>query len=196
MSIETQIVRGKELARYINDLARLRIQVFRDYPYLYDGSEDYERRYLETYSTSPGAMAVLAFDGDRVVGASTGVPMADETPEFRAPFDARNINTDQLFYCGESVLLPAYRGKGVYRQFFEHREQHAREQGLDMICFCAVVRDENDARKPPGYEPLDPIWRRYGYRPDPDLVAQFPWKEPGSAEEISHPMMFWLKRLS
>ncbi len=195
MSIETRIVCGKDIAPYINDLARLRMEVFREYPYLYDGSEDYERRYLETYSASPGAMAVLVFDGDRVIGASTGVPMADETPAFQAPFQARNINTDQLFYCGESVLLPTYRGRGVYRKFFEGREKHAIEQGMQMTCFCAVVRDEKDARKPPGYEPLDPIWRRYGYRPDPNLVAYFPWKEPGTPHDVQHPMMFWLKRL-
>jgi hypothetical protein len=31
---------GKDLEKYISDLARLRIEVFHDFPYLYDGDYD------------------------------------------------------------------------------------------------------------------------------------------------------------
>ena len=71
-------VTGEALRRYIPDLARLRIQVFRDWPYLYEGDEAYERRYLETYIRSERATVILALDGDRAIGASTALPLADE----------------------------------------------------------------------------------------------------------------------
>ena len=70
---------GSDLARYIPELAQLRIRVFRDFPYLYEGDLDYERRYLETYTRSPGSVIVLVFDGNDIVGASTGLPLSDET---------------------------------------------------------------------------------------------------------------------
>jgi len=35
---------GVDLIPYIADLARLRIQVFRDFPYLYDGDLGYEKK--------------------------------------------------------------------------------------------------------------------------------------------------------
>ena len=35
-----------------DDLARLRIEVFRDFPYLYEGDLDYERQYLSTFMMS------------------------------------------------------------------------------------------------------------------------------------------------
>ena len=35
---------GAALEQYIPDLARLRIEVFRDFPYLYDGDYDYEKK--------------------------------------------------------------------------------------------------------------------------------------------------------
>ena len=77
---------GPELEPWVADLARLRITVFRDFPYLYDGTAEYEEKYLQTYIRSPDSIIVLALDGDKVVGASTGLPMEDETEEFQRPF--------------------------------------------------------------------------------------------------------------
>jgi hypothetical protein len=37
--IEVRRLAGAEVAPYLDDLARMRIEVFREYPYLYDGSE-------------------------------------------------------------------------------------------------------------------------------------------------------------
>jgi len=189
-------VSGGEMRPYINDLARLRISVFRDYPYLYVGSEDYERRYLQTYSRSPRAMAVLALKQGRVVGASTGLPMADEEAALQQPFTTAGIDVKRLFYCGESVLLPAYRGRGLYRHFFAAREARAQELGgFESIGFFAVQRAEDDPRRPSDYQPLDPVWRHFGYLPRPDLMAAFPWAEADSVAEINHAMMFWMKSI-
>jgi hypothetical protein len=85
-TITVKILSGPEIEAYIPDLARLRIEVFRDFPYLYDGTTEYEERYLHTYVESPESVVVLALDGERAVGASTGLPMEDETPEFKRPF--------------------------------------------------------------------------------------------------------------
>lgn len=195
ISVET--VSSEELRAAIDDLARLRIEVFREYPYLYDGDPEYEKEYLETYVSSPHAMAALALDEHRkIVGASTGVPMAHETEAFKAPFAAAGIDTDTLFYYGESVLLPRYRGQGVYRQFFEHRAAYARRLGeFDQVCFCAVVRADDHPLRPAGYRPLDDIWTRFGFAPRPDLTTFYPWKDLDQPAQTDHRMMFWLKRL-
>ncbi|MEE2816993.1 MAG: GNAT family N-acetyltransferase, partial [Pseudomonadota bacterium] len=37
MGLRLDVLRGEDLARAIDDVARLRIAVFRDWPYLYDG---------------------------------------------------------------------------------------------------------------------------------------------------------------
>jgi len=64
MSLEARVLTGAALEARLDEVARLRIAVFRDWPYLYEGSMDYERSYLSTYRTSPGAILVGAFDGD------------------------------------------------------------------------------------------------------------------------------------
>ena len=76
---------GEELVRYIPELAQLRIQVFRDFPYLYDGDLAYEERYLQTYIQASDSVIVLALDDDKVVGASTGIPLKYETDEVKKP---------------------------------------------------------------------------------------------------------------
>jgi hypothetical protein len=104
---------GVEIASHIEDLARLRIEIFRDFPYLYQGDEDYERHYLQTYIRSPRSTCTLVYDGDLLVGATTGLPLADEIPEVRKPFLDAGYDLSKIFYCGESVLKKSHRGRGV-----------------------------------------------------------------------------------
>lgn len=56
--MQIKIVHGTAVTPYIADLARLRIEVFRAFPYLYEGSEDYEVSYLATYAQSPAWAAM------------------------------------------------------------------------------------------------------------------------------------------
>src|SRR5690606_27884953 len=90
---------GKNALPFIDDVARLRIEVFHEFPYLYDGNMDYERRYLSTYAEDPESLVVIAFDEEgNVRGASTGVPMAHEEPDFRRPFEQKGYDTESIFY--------------------------------------------------------------------------------------------------
>lgn len=187
---------GEALIRYIPELAQLRIQVFRDFPYLYDGDLAYEERYLQTYIQAPDSVIVLAFDGDKVVGASTGIPLKYETDEVKKPFIDANYDIDKVFYCGESVLISSYRGQGAGVAFFEHREAHARELGdFDTSCFCGVQRPEDHPARPAGFIPLDNFWRKRGYEKHPELNTTFSWKELNEQDESPKPMTFWMKDL-
>ena len=192
---EVRPLKGEELAAALDDVARLRIEVFRAFPYLYDGDFDYERKYLEPYRESPGAIIVGAFDAGRLVGAATGTPLADHADDFAAAFAGTGITLDDVFYCAESVLLPAYRGQGIGHAFFEHRESHARALGFGKSAFCAVVRPKDHPMKPEGYQPLDPFWRKRGYAPLEAVVAGFSWKDLGDTEETEKPLQFWMREI-
>lgn len=147
---------GESIAEHVDALAALRIRVFREYPYLYEGSEAYERRYLRTYVDSPDSILVTVHDGDELIGATTGLPLRDEAEEVRRPFEANGMPVEQIFYFGESMLLPEYRGRGLGVRFFEERERHARELGGFLhTTFCAVERPDNHPLRPQDYQPLD-----------------------------------------
>ncbi len=186
---------GEGLASRIGDLAALRIAVFRDWPYLYDGDLDYERGYIATYLHSARACLIAAFDDDRVVGAATALPLADEPGYVTGAFRDAGIALDDVFYLGESVLLPAYRGRGIGVGFFAEREAVARAGGFAWAYFCGVQRAPDDPRRPPGFVPLDAFWGRRGYRMVDGLTCRFSWREIGEAAESGKIMQFWRKRL-
>ena len=193
--MELRNLTGAALLAALDDLARLRISVFRDWPYLYDGDLDYERRYLATYAHSPGAIVVGAFDGTRLVGAATGTPMLEHAEQFAQPLAGLAIPLAEIFYCAESVLLPPYRGRGLGHGFFAHREAHARSLGARYSAFCAVVRPENHPLRPRAARSNEAFWRKRGYRPLADTFAYFHWKDLGDGAETAKPLQFWLREL-
>ena len=192
--MRVEVLTGDALECALDDVARLRIEVFRAYPYLYDGDFAYERRYLEPYRANREAVVVGAFDGARLVGAATGMPLAAHADDFAAALADSEIDLGDVFYCAESVLLPEFRGRGIGHAFFDAREAHARELGYSKAAFCAVVRGDHPL-KPEGYRPLDAFWRGRGYKPLEGVIAQFGWRDLGEDAESSKALQFWLREL-
>jgi GNAT superfamily N-acetyltransferase len=191
---------GDSIARALDDVARLRIAVFREWPYLYDGTLDYEREYLSAFSQARDSVVVAAFAGNEIVGAATASPLDGHSPEFVPLVAEAGFDPDEVFYFGESVLLPEFRGRGLGHAFFDHREDHARtcvgrKGPYKHAAFCGVVRDANDPRTPAGYRALDAFWRKRGYTPVAGLVGSYDWKEIGAEAVTRKPMQFWMRRL-
>ena len=196
MTLEVTSLTGGAIQAVLPDLARLRMIVFRDWPYLYDGTLEYEEQYLATFAAAPGAVCVIARDGDKIVGASTGLPMIHADEEFKGPFAAAGYDIAEVFYCGESVLLSSHRGGGAGHAFFDHREAHARALGgFKYSTFCRVVRPEDHPLKPKDYRALDGFWRKRGYAPAPGLVAHFAWKDIDQSVETEKALQFWIRDL-
>ncbi|MCV2870240.1 GNAT family N-acetyltransferase [Defluviimonas sp. WL0002] len=195
MTIEVLTLTGEAFEAALDDVARLRIDVFRHWPYLYDGDMDYERRYLSRYCGSGGAVLVGAFDGAKLIGASTGAPMDEHSDDFGAPFAARGMDLEHIFYCAESVLLPEYRGRGLGHAFFDAREAQARRLGRRYAAFCSVIRPADHPARPADYQPLDVFWRKRGYEPQPGLVAEYSWKDRGQPTETVKELQFWMRAL-
>lgn len=193
MSLTTKTVSGAQFAHWIEPVADLRIRVFREFPYLYDGDVDYERCYLSRYQASAGSVLVLALDGDQLVGASTGLPLRDADAAFQAPFQAKGMGVDAIYYFGESVLLPEFRGSGIGHRFFDERERVAKEQGFASTTFCAVVRPDDHSMRPQGYRSHDNFWGKRGYQCRPDLECEYAWLDLGQEQETPKIMRFWLR---
>lgn len=196
MPLEVAPLTGTALQDALPALAALRISVFREWPYLYDGTLEYERGYLAKFAAAEGTVIVTARDGERIVGAATASPMAGHADAFAEPFRARGLDLSQIFYFGESVLLPAYRGRGIGHAFFDHREAHARSQsGFTHAAFCSVVRPGGHPSKTPDYRPLDDFWTKRGYTRMDGIVGQFRWKDVDQPGETVKPMQFWMRVL-
>lgn len=193
MPVHIACMTGLNISPWLEAVARLRIDVFRDYPYLYDGSLDYEREYLATYATSTNSLFVLAMQDSKVVGASTAIALTDAEPAFQTPFLQHGIPLADVLYFGESVLDPAYRGHGIGHRFFDERERFAQQQGKRITAFCAVERPEDHPRKPAHYTPLDAFWQQRGYQRRPDMRTHYEWLDIDTPTATHKPMVFWLR---
>lgn len=187
---------GEALLPYLPAAARLRMEVFREFPYLYDGDEEYERNYLSSYAQSAECVIVLAIkNGGQVVGISTGLPLAHADPAFRKPFEAAGWDTSEIFYFGESVLAQSERGQGIGRAFFRERQNHAAALGYRVTTFCAVERPPDHPLKPNDYRGNEEWWTRLGYRKSPDLAAELEWRQVDTGPHESHnKLIFWIKQ--
>ena len=194
--IQLESLTGAAIETALLSLARLRIEVFYAFPYLYDGDMAYEASYLRVLGEARDNLIVVARTGEQMVGCATGSALDGHHDAFAAPLKAHGIDPESCFYCGESVLLPGYRGRGIGHAFFDHREAHARARGYQYSCFCAVIRPEDHPMKPADYSPLDGFWQKRGYRKLDGAVATFSWKDIGEAAETDKQMQVWLRELS
>ena len=194
-AVEIRPVTGIAVEPWLDALAQLRIEVFRDYPYLYDGDLEYERGYLDRYAQSDRSVFVLALEYNRLVGAATALPLREADEAFQTPFRQLGAELDSGFYFGESVLLQPYRGEGVGHRFFDLREQYAADFGFRHTAFCAVAREESHPARPADYQPLDAFWRARDYFPQNQLVAHFDWTDVGDTAPSRKAMQFWLHSL-
>ena len=195
LPLNVTVVTGSATARVIPELAKLRIAIFREYPYLYEGSAEYEERYLRRYARSEQCIVVLVSDGGRIVGASTGMPLHEEASEVVEPIAHAGYKVKDWFYFAESVLLPEYRGLGLGHRFFAERLKHASDLGFRHACFCAVSRPDNHPMRPAGYRPLDDLWKKHGFMPSPDVQTTFTWQEIGENAATPKPMAYWVRTL-
>ena len=193
--MEISTLAGQDLQRALPQLAALRIEVFRDFPYLYDGSLDYEESYLTALIESKDSIIVAAEEDGKIVGSATGSALEGHHQEFATPFLEHGYDPAKVFYCGESVLLPGYRGRGLGHTFFERREAHAKARGYEYSAFCGVMRPDNHPLRPATYSPLDTFWKKRGYRKAEGMIAMFSWKDIDQPQETEHPMQFWTREL-
>lgn len=194
MTLTVGILRGAERAAALDSLSQLRIAVFRDYPYLYDGTVADEAAYLADFFGSEDAVLVAARDGEAIIGAATASPMRDQGEDFRARFADAGFDPEALFYFGESVLLPDYRGRGIGHAFFDAREQAARDHGTRGAAFASVIRPADHPARPADYRPLDAFWRARGYAPVDGLTVGMDWKEVGEDGSSAKALQVWMRQ--
>lgn len=178
------------------DFASLRIAVFQEFPYLYAGDIAYELEYIQTYAQSEHAFFFAVYQDEVMIGAATCIPMEDETQAVKQPFLDAGYPISEVFYFGESILLPAYRGMGLGHLFFEEREQYARQfQSIRTVCFCAVQRTENHPLKPEVVFEKKDFWNKKGFIERPELVCEMEWKDLDKENSDFKKLTFWTKSI-
>lgn len=191
------IKHGKAILSVLDDLAALRIRIFRAFPYLYEGTIDYELTYLQTYTDCPQSFLFCVYDGNKMIGATTCIPLVYETKEVQLPFIKSGMDIANIMYYGESMLDVKYRGKGIGKLFFEERENYSKTlNSINTVCFCAVERPDNHPMKPDYYTPHDIFWTKMGFSKNPDIFSCFEWQDLHEDSPTSKKMVYWFKKIT
>jgi GNAT superfamily N-acetyltransferase len=194
--VQIQVFIGQEIQPYIDQVASLRVSIFREYPYLSEGNLQSEKSYLEMYSHAQNGIFLLAVEGEKVVGVLTGISLVEAATLLQNVFLKRKIPVDPFFYLGDIMVVKEYRNKGVGRRLYERLEKHVRERtSYRQIFFSEIHRSESDPRRPKDYTSADQFWEKLGFVKHPELVTYFPWKEVGGSHETPHTMITWIKIL-
>jgi GNAT superfamily N-acetyltransferase len=195
VAITEQLLTGSAVADSLADLASLRILIFQEFPYLYDGRREDELRYLKLYAEAPEAFVIIVTDSGKVVGAATGIPLRHEHQGLIEPFAGSVYPVDEIYYVGELLLYPAYRNQGLGLRLVTQIEDQVRSLGTYRYLTCAtVVRSDDHPRRPTQNLPIDRFLARTGFRPLPGMTTEFSWRENDGVTR-THPMKFWIKEL-
>ena len=196
IDIHVRSFTGSSLRPYLHSLAKLRMEVLREYPYLEEPNLYREMQYLRKVATCKESIVVLIFDNTTLVGASLGYPLSVEEDVVLKPFIELHRNTSTYFFFGDSLLLKNYRSRGIGHHFFDAREAHVQHnKKYKHICFYTPDYPDNDP-KPKDYIPLLDFWRKRGYIHHPEMKCHLPWKEEGDACPSLKQMSFWIKDLA
>ncbi|MBK7963087.1 MAG: GNAT family N-acetyltransferase [Bdellovibrionales bacterium] len=191
---------GAEILPQIETVSQLRIQEFKNYPYLYVGTKEYEENYLRGFATDPkSCLAIARMDGE-VAGIATAMPLksdADILKDVEKVFAEAGEQIELYYYFGEFIVLSKYRRLGISMRIEKDLEAIARSQKFSKLCLSTVVREQNDSRRPPDYKATDSVWSKMGFFVT-RLKIEYHWptiQEDGRVVDTINSMRFWEKVL-
>jgi len=194
-TISERLLTGAAVIGVLDDLAALRLDIFREYPYLYRGRREDELAYLRSYADRPDACVLLVADGAEAVGAATGMPLLEEEAPLRAAFAGSDLPLEEIYYVGELLLRPAWRSRGLGQKLLAQLEHQVLALGRYRQLTCATVeRPADHPLRPPDFIPITRFLARTGFVRLPGVTTRLTWCETDGVRR-DHPLQFWLKPL-
>ena len=196
MGVTVEIYVGKDSADYIEAVSRLRIQIFKEYPYLYEGELDYERRYMQGYTSDDKAMIAIARVDGILAGVSTGIPLVSDSEivsDAKKVFSQENIDIGDFYYYGEVIVLPEFRGQGITTKLYSSQNDLIKTWGFKHVCILTVLIYEHHPLKPLTYRSPDGMWQHLGFfRNKLSVDYHWPTIQPDSSvKDVSNTLEFW-----
>lgn len=186
---------GKEILPHADELFEWRIRIYCEYPWLWVGNIDTERSSDETkaFLSSNDSILIKIKHQGKLIGLSAGNSVRRECERYQKIFSER-FNPEECFYYRESMLLPEYRNKGLYKIFFQEREKWARKHNfVKQLMFISIEREENHPKKPIDYRSPIGLWKSQGFTKQSEMFLEADWVEVGETEKKKNKIAFWVK---
>lgn len=192
--LRVETFKGKEITPYTRDLVKLSNAFFKEYPYLYEGNDADYTTHLESYAKSENAIVALTFDGNKVVGAATGMPLVEAWDKYQKALREKGYNVSSIYYLGELELLPQYQGKGFGQLMVKEIEKFAKEKKFTTLGTTQLDDSGIQHLKPDSYVAFeDRILSVLGFKKHPELTFNSEWTNVNESRPSPHTMIYWTK---
>lgn len=198
--IEIEMKLGKEIAPFVDDVGKIRLDLFKEYPYLYAGDLAGERKYLSLYTLDPHSILAIAKVNEQFAGISIGTPLlgkANLFPDAKQLFESIQLKAAECYYYGDVLILKPYRGLSIVTKFFHKQDVLIKSWGYKYACSMTVIREEDHPLKPKNYQSDDAIGKHFGYTKTAiKIKVNWPTMQPDySVKNMDNELVFWVKKL-
>jgi hypothetical protein len=189
--VAERVFRGLSVSPYIKDIAKLRIETLKDFPYLYKGDLKKEIEYLEkTYLSSNDSWFLLYLSSSGVAGG-VGITPLDMLPdEIKEPFIINGINMSDYVYIGEAMLLKDFRDRGLFRNMLSFAEKQSKFAGKKYVTFSYVEREKTNNQN---CRSGDSLWEKFGYFRVINGYIEQKWMRSDSKKIEANRLYLWEK---
>ncbi|MDQ2994889.1 MAG: hypothetical protein M3R00_08120 [Pseudomonadota bacterium] len=185
---------------YVDDLARLRLDAFKEYPYLYAGNLETEITYTMPYAEIDKAMITVAYVNNRLAGLTTGMPVDCDSlmvNDIKKILVERGDTPTYYYYYGELIVLSEFEGRGLGQKLYETQDALIQSQGFTHVCQITSLREEHHPLKPSNYRSLDDYWQKLGfYREHKTMSYRWPTLQTNNSVLLADNIVeLWTKKL-
>lgn len=196
ISVKTELLVGDQILPYLEQISQLYINIYEEFPYLFQGDVEQQKVAIkEHYISKKTGIVCLLLIENQVVGAGLGCALIESSDKFKEPFIKQKYAIDNLFFWGELILEPVYRGKKLGKKLYQKMGEAIKQSGYSSVCFCTVERSDDHPSKPDTYKSLEPLWEKLGFKKDEKLTFTGRWQEIGKEEATDQPMVFWVGKI-
>lgn len=200
MSLRIDIYVGADSLEFIETVSKVRIDVFKDYPYLYEGDLEYEKKYVQGYTADSKAMIAIARIDGKIAGVSTGIPLISDSEivaDAKKVFAKDQVDIGDYYYYGEIIVLPEFRGKSIASRLYAEQDAVVKTWGFKHVCILTVVREQDHPLKPENYKSPDSMWKHLGFFRN-NLTVEYHWPTiqiDKTVRDVNNTLEFWTKSL-
>ncbi len=194
-----ELLTGKDLESILPFVAQQRIELFREYPYLYEGNLTEEMNYLEWFAKLPHTAMAVAYHDKQPVGFVSGTSFKDFDTHFKGSCDVflkADLKPEEYYYITEGIVVPEHRGNALALKLSALIEGYAKKIGFTKGCFVDESHDKHPL-KPANYYSLETAFKKAGYIKSP-LSIKFNWvtrQVAGQARDQEHELYYWMKNI-
>lgn len=196
-----KVVHGADSAEYMDCLGSLRLETFKEFPYLYVGTKEIEDHYVGWYPKDPNTLFGIAQVQGKFAGILTGVPLrslCNRDLNTQNACEKAGLVIADYYYLGEVITLKEFRNQGIATSNFKALEENAKKLGYKHTCFITVEREENHPLKPADYKGPASLFTKLGYTKT-DSRFPFLWptiQQNGSViQDFENFVVLWIKEL-